>query len=309
MNKIFNIIFLLTVVITGFFYRETLKDIYTQSFNRYFPCKQPITYSVGTFDTQFGISKDDFLISISSAEEIWEKPSGKNLFAYKPEGDLKINLVYDVRQETTTELKKMGLVVDNNMASYEELKSKYKAITYEYEQKSASFESKVKVFELRKQTYEANVAEANKRGGANKEIYALLNTEKEYLNNEVIVLNQIQTDLNEEIKNINALVITINQLATYLNIDVKKYNTIGTSLGREFDEGVYKSGPEGQEINIYQFDNKTKLIRVLAHEFGHALGLDHVEDPKAIMYRLNNGVNESLMAVDISELKIRCGIK
>jgi predicted Zn-dependent protease len=48
---------------------------------------------------------------------------------------------------------------------------------------------------------------------------------------------------------------------------------------------------------------------VLAHELGHALGLDHNEDSKAIMYRLNNGINEKLTNTDLVALKALCGIK
>lgn len=310
MNNIFKNIFALALVgFTVFFFQNELKTFWYRSFNYYFPCKSPITYSLGTFDTEFGMSKEEFLKALSSAEEIWEKPVSKNLFKYDPEGSLKINLIYDIRQESTVQLKSMGIVVENNRASYDALKAKYEALNVEYIRNRNAFESRLETFKIRQKAFEDEVEQVNAQGGADKETSARLNAERKYLNSEITAINGQQANLRVEVSNINALVVSINELAGVLNIDVQKFNTIGTSLGREFDEGVYRSGPEGQQIDIYQFDNRTKLIRVLAHEFGHALGLDHIEDPKAIMYRLNNGINEKLTDSDLVGLKAHCGIK
>lgn len=308
MNKFFNIIFLIGAVFAGFFYRDTLKNIWVQTFNNIFPCKQSVVYSIDNFDTRFGISKEYFLNAMKDAEAIWEKPTGKDLFQYSDNGYLKVNLIYDNRQETTSQLKNMGIVVENNRASYDSLKSKYDSIVASYEQNSKNFDARLAVFEARKREYEQAVSSANKKGGADKVTFDRLNTEKEYLNQEITYLNQLQSTLNAQVDDINALARTLNQLATTLNINVKQYNTIGGSLGGEFEEGTYISDAEGQRIDIYQFDNRTKLVRVLAHELGHALGLDHIEDPKAIMYRLNNGINEKLTASDLALVKNHCGI-
>ena len=310
MSKVFKNIFIL-VLLGGavFFYRVPLQNLWGQLRNRYLPCTEPIAYSLGAFDKRFGISKDYFLSVMTDAEAVWEKPFGKDLFKYSSDGALKVNLVYDIRQESTQKLKSMGLVVDNSKASYDTMKSRYLVLSAEYDRDKIILEQKIKDLEIRKSAYDAEVTKINRRGGGDEATVNRLNAEAHSIEDEIGLINQIQDNLNSKADNINALVIGLNQLATLLNIDIKKFNTVGANLSGEFDEGVYKSSADGTEIDIYQFDNRAKLVRVLAHELGHALGLDHVDDPKAIMYRLNNGVNEKLTATDLKQLKNLCGIK
>lgn len=309
MSKLWNYLFLGLIVVVGFVYRDTLKNVWEQSINNYFPCKTVITYSLGNFDTEFGISKADFLSAMKEAEAIWEKPIGKELFSYETGGSMKINLIYDVRQETTEQLKDMGIIVQNNKASYDALKVKYDSLNAQYDSQKSIFEARLQTYQARKQVYEAEVSAINKKGGADKATYNRLNAERDYLNEEAKNLSIMQNDLNNFVANINTVTRALNDLAKILNIGVEKYNDIGDNLGAEFDEGVYRSSSAGREIDIYQFENRAKLIRVLAHELGHALGLEHVEDSKAIMYRLNVGSNEKLTNTDLLALKNLCGIK
>ncbi|MFH0852274.1 MAG: matrixin family metalloprotease [bacterium] len=293
----------------SYIYRSPLQALFTRFEGVYLPCERPITYKIESFDTRFGISKDYFLNALRDAEAIWEKPIGRELFAYEPEGNLKINLIYDYRQEAAAKLQKLGLTVGDDKISYNILKAKYDAFKAVYALDKAALEAKVLDYETRQSAYEKELAYWNARHGAPKDEYDRLNAERVALNAEVAELNQLQAHLNEEIDNINALVVVLNRLAVSLNLDVSKFNTIGKTLGSEFEEGNYQSGPDGQQINIYEFDNRDKLIRILAHELGHALDLGHVDDPNAIMYRLNNGINNELTAIDLADLKKLCGIK
>ncbi len=308
MNRIFNILFLGAVVFAVYIYQDTLRNIWLQSYHTYFPCRSPIAYSLGEFDTEFGLSEDEFLNILQDAESLWETTVGKDLFKYKADGDLKINLIFDERQESTLQLKEIGVEVESSRASYDNLKAKYNSMLSLYNQTKATFDTKVSKFEARKKAYESEVSLINSRGGANKQTVERLNTEKNYLNQEIASINQMQENLSSQVSAINQMTKTLNTLAGNLNLNVKEFNTIGRSLGGEFEEGSFTSDSTGRRIDIYQFDNRTKLVRVLAHELGHALGLDHIEDPKAIMYRLNNGYNEKATASDIVELKKLCGI-
>lgn len=308
MNRVINIIFLCVVAVAGFVYQDVLANVWVQSFNKYFPCKYPISYSIGEFDTRFGVTKQDFLATLKDAEAIWESSIQKDLFKYKEDGGLKINLIYDDRQKTTTELRKIESSVENTRENYDTLKIEYDKLVSAYEKEKKQYEIRLSAFETKKDAYDAEVTKVNSKGGGNKETVARLNAEKNSLVYEMNSLNSMQAKLNADVKKINSLSETLNSLVKNLNLNVNKFNTIGSSLGEEFEEGVYVSDVEGRRINIYQFENRTKLLRLMAHELGHAVGLDHNDDPKAIMYRLNNGYNEKLTATDLADLKQLCGI-
>lgn len=308
MKKLLKIIISVAVVgVLAYVYRNQLQTFRTYFENLYQPCQKPITYHIESFDTRFGISKEYFLGALRDAEAIWEKPAGRELFANETEGILKINLIYDYRQEATATLQKLGLTVDDDMASYNSLKKKYDALTAAYALDEAAFEKKAAEYEARQSAYEKEVAYWNARHGAPPDEYDRLNAEQAALKAEANELSRLQAHLNEEIDTINALATTLNRLATTLNLQVSKFNAIGQSRGSEFEEGNYQSGPGYQQIDIYEFEDRGKLVRVIAHELGHALGLDHVDDQNAIMYRLNSGLNGKLTTTDLAALKELCG--
>ena len=286
------------------------------------PCSEPIPYALGIFNTEFNISKSYFLGALADAEAIWEKPFGKDLFTYVPIDSasashqglwlrdvLKINLIYDYRQQATSKLASLGIVVKDNKSSYDMLKVKFTALKTEYDKEKSAYDARVADFNQKQQTYETEVNFWNKKGGAPRPEYNKVEQDRWALEAEAKELQAWQTKINEMVSEINSMVIVLNHLVATLNLSVNKYNTINIARGESFEEGVYSSDGLNREINIYEFSSREKLVRMLAHELGHALDLVHVNDTKAIMYKLNQGNNEILTPADLEALKIKCGVK
>ena len=244
------------------------------------PCKQPIEYKIGTLDARFGVSEADFEKDITQAAGLWSQAEGKLLFVYDPNNkssDLTINLVYDTRQQTSQEEAKQKAAINevsqqaaNIKAQYTSLQQQYTAAQKEYEQMVAQYNQKPS--RDARSTLEAKRQEVN--GLADQ---------------------------------INSLIAQYNTLVKEININVNAINTDGLT-GTQFEEGVYISDSSGQRINIYQFDNQTAFIRVLAHELGHSIGLDHNDNIDSIMSPINQSKSLSLSPEDLQELKTECGM-
>jgi predicted Zn-dependent protease len=321
MNKFLKIFLPLFVIGTVVFqFRSTLLarlspilNNISSFFIKHDPCTEPIPYALGTFDTQFNISQKYFLNALTDAEAIWEKPFGKDLFTYAPQDStynvLKINLIYDYRQQATSKLASLGIVVEENKASYDMLKAKFTTLKAKYDAEKNIFNALIEDFNQKQQVYEDEVKLWNKKGGAPIKEFNKIEANRLALEAELKELQAMQIRINEMADELDALVVVINRLITSLNLSVEKYNTTNTSRGESFEEGVFSTDGLKREIDIYEFSSREKLVRVLAHELGHALGVGHVDDPKAIMYMFNQGNNEILMKSDLTALKTICGVE
>lgn len=221
-------------------------------------CDSPIHYRVDNVDSRFGVSKTVFENDISGAAQIWDKVEGKDLFIYDPKGELSINLTYDERQALNNQINQIQNQLSNQQSTL-------KPELQQYQQESASFSQKV-------QQFKQEVDYWNSRGGAPPDEYQKLQQE--------------QSDLKAEADRLDQMARELNLTADQYNANVDKYNqTVGEfnqALQLKPEEGLY-DGPNDR-IDIYFNNSQSELTHTLAHELGHALGMDHNQNAKSIMY-------------------------
>ncbi|MCX5848211.1 MAG: matrixin family metalloprotease [Deltaproteobacteria bacterium] len=273
------------------------------------PCQEPITYRLGKVDERFNLTREEFKKAVNIAAAMWGKPFYRDFFREDSEGVIEINLLYDYRQEATDRLKKLNYKIDRSKSSYEELKSRLENLKTEYEQKKAVLHNDFIAYNEKVSAFNTETESWNRHGGTPQSIHMRLMKEKD----ELLILSDNLHTRQEEMKalvdTINSIVVVINEMASNNNMDLVDQQNTGNTLGREFCEGFYEYKNGKRSITIYQYDNEYRLVRVLAHEFGHALGLNHSKNVEAVMYPLIQSDSLELAADDIAALKGHCKIE
>lgn len=265
------------------------------------PCENPITYAAVGYDARFGISEMQFETALVDAERVWEEAAGRELFIKEPEGDVGVYLVYGDIQKTA----ELGEVIGSEQAAYDAKKEELEKLKKNYAHAEQAYSLDSAEYDKLSATYHTQVNYWNSKGGAPAAVYDELTAMRQELEGAQEKLQERAQDINAIATSINARVDELNAFAKTLNAKVDVYNE---NVPDEFDQGDYKEDREGKRITIYEFSDVTDLKRVLIHEFGHALGLGHVENPASIMYSFNAGTSLLLSQEDITALRAVCGL-
>ncbi|NTW89506.1 MAG: matrixin family metalloprotease [Candidatus Moranbacteria bacterium] len=251
-------------------------------------CDTPIHWRLGDVDSRFPLDRDAFLRTVIRAEGLWEQPLGKELFVYDPDASFVITTFYDDRQKMTYDTRNLEKKIDQYNRSAETLRDAYDAKLSAFERDQEALSHRMREFESDLSAYNADVSRANASGGASPETYDALEKKRKKLEKE-------RSAINKESERLGKMADEVNATAGKLNIQTASVQQNLTEYRRKYGEpkpfiqGLYEAPLTS--ITIYQFEGKDDLRLVLAHELGHALGIDeHVQDDQsAIMYAMIGG--------------------
>jgi hypothetical protein len=271
-------------------------------------CDTPIHWRLGEVDSRFPLDRNEFLASAIHAEAIWEQQIGKELFVYDPDASFVITTAYDERQKMTSDTRKLEQTIDRYNASAESLKTVYDSKKSVFERDQTALTRRVRTFENALSKYNTDVSRSNNTGGATQETYASLEKRKKKLEKEREAINGESDRLQKTAENINATAGKLNSQTITVQKNLDEYRR-KYGEPQPFIQGLYESPLTS--VTVYQFEGKDDLRLVLAHELGHALGIEeHVQDDQgALMYAMMGGqdlTNPSLAQGDIDAFEKAC---
>jgi hypothetical protein len=252
----------------------------------------PVRWKVGGVDPRFHLTPDEVKTAAIRAISLWEDAAGKRLFDYDPVNGIPVELIYDDRQQKINDSNAAEAGLALSRSELDALRRRTHTTERRSEEARQSYEFDKQLLHDRFAAHNRRVDDLNASGGATEE-------ERDMLNSEA-------TSLEREQRHLELTRIAVNGLIDDAQTATDAYNAAVDSLNRSVSDFNSKFGLESEDevgvcdlldekpidIKVFAFLSKAHLTHILAHEFGHALGLKHIESEGAIMNAVDKNAHD-----------------
>lgn len=221
-------------------------------------CASQVTYSLGEIDADFNLDRERVAQLAMQAGDIWNQALGEEIYTYDENGPIKINFVYEQRQQERDIVERRLNELDIEYESLTELGDKINRKVASYEREAKDLNSDIEYW--------------NSRGGAPNNIYRDLRNR--------------ENKLDRQRRHVNDLINAFNDTQTDYELSADTVNNIISQKRNTMEEaGVFMSSGDGGPdlINIYVYDGDDSLKLLLVHELGHAKAGHVIDNNYSVM--------------------------
>ncbi|ENX64362.1 MULTISPECIES: matrixin family metalloprotease [Acinetobacter] len=241
------------------------------------PLDTRLRYRIAEVDPRFKLSIEQVKTISQQATQIWKDGTGQDYFVYDPHAQLAIHLIYDERQMESEQRRVHLSQLESNQQHWVEKKRQLDQIEQEILRSKQLLDLKQQ--QLNQQIQHYNQEQQNARQ------HPTSFTNPEYFQQRQRDLEQNVQTLQQEIAQYNQRIMQLNQQVDELNALDQQLNASVSQYKQRFKPHLFHKGLfNGKQILIYEFESTDDLRLTIAHEFGHALGLQHADDPQALMH-------------------------